>query len=258
MAQSSTYPDFTVGILLYRNCDLLDISGPNEVFGFFDASVIGRTSRVVTVAMSKDPVGDIGGGAFTLLPQHDFTDCPPLDLLFVPGGGTIGLPDTIGNDALLEQLRVRAAKARYVTSVCTGGLILAAAGLLDGYEATTHWAVVDCLRLFPNVKVVNGCPRYVHDGNRFTGGGISSTIDLSLYMVETIVAEMTGDADAGRLAAQQVQLKIQYNPQPPGPGGDPCSVPYTLYAPVNAGMAGFHDPVCAAVRQRVASGGKSG
>lgn len=245
-------PDFTVGILLYANCDLLDIAGPNDVFDFFDASVIGRTSRVVSVARSKDPLGGIG--ALSVTAQYDFDDCPAIDLLFVPGGGPAGIEDSLADDALLAFLREKADAALYVASVCTGGIILAAAGLLDGYRATTHWAVIDCLALFPGVTVVNGCPRYVHDGNRFTGGGISSSIDLSLYMVETIVAEMSGDADAGRFASQQVQLQIQYNPQPPNPGGDPCSVDYAIYAPTAESMKDFHDGVCEAVRKRLGLG----
>jgi cyclohexyl-isocyanide hydratase len=250
--QADTLPDFTVGILLYANCDLLDIAGPNDVFDFFDASVIGRTSRVASVAGAKAPLGGIG--AMTVTPQYDFEDCPPIDLLFVPGGGPAGLEDALADEALLAFVREKAAEARYVSSVCTGGLILAAAGLLDGYQATTHWAVIDCLRLFPEVKVVNGCPRYVHDGNRFTGGGISSSIDLSLYMVETIVTEMSGDADTGKFASQQVQLQIQYNPQPPNSGGDPCSVDYALYAPTAESMKDFHDGVCDAVRKRLETG----
>ncbi len=135
--------------------------------------------------------------------------------------------------------------------MCTGGLLLAAAGLLDGYVATTHWAVIDCLKLFPKVLVANGCPRYVHDRNRVTGGGISSTVDLSLHMVQIIVRDFTGNADTAAFAAQRIQLMIQYNPQPPFPGGDPCSVDYKVYAPTAAGMADFHDPVCAAVAERI-------
>jgi cyclohexyl-isocyanide hydratase len=249
MAEDQDYPDFTVGIVLYANCDLLDIAGPNDVFTFFDASVIGRTGKVISVGAGKDPLGGIGAMAVT--PQYAFDDCPPIDLLFVPGGGPSGLEAALADEDLRAFLQERAAKARYVASVCTGGLILAAAGLLDGYEATTHWAVVDCLKLFPEVKVVNGCPRWVHDGNRFTGGGISSSIDLSLYMVEAIVAEMNGDAETGQFASEQVQLQIQYNPQPPNPGGDPCSVDYALYAPTAERMKDFHDGVCAAVKQQI-------
>jgi cyclohexyl-isocyanide hydratase len=255
LAQDSQLPDFTIGILLYRNCDLLDIAGPNDAFDFFDASVIGRNSRVVTFAATTRPLP--GVGALKVSAGYDYESCPPLDLLFVPGGGADGLKKAIADDRLLGIIAERARTARYVASVCTGGLLLAAAGLLDGREATTHWAVVDCLKLFPGVKVVNGCPRYVLDGNVFTGGGISSSIDLSLYMIETIVRENFVGKDpaeaeaAAKAAAQRVQLSIQYNPRPPWPGGDPCSVDYAVYAPTAAGMKDFHDPVCAAVADRI-------
>jgi cyclohexyl-isocyanide hydratase len=251
MAQDQPLPDFTVGILLYPNCDLLDVAGPNDAFEFFDASPIGRASRVVTFARHTKPMA--GVGALKVSAGFDYENCPPLDLLFVPGGGSKGLKD----EKLLGAIIERAKTARYVASVCTGGLLLAAAGLLDGRQATTHWAVIDCLKLFPKVKVVNGCPRFVLDGNVFTGGGISSSVDLSLFMIETIVRENALDKDPARAAAlakasaQRVQLSIQYNPQPPYPGGDPCSVDYSVYAPTVAGMKDFHDPVCAAVAKRI-------
>jgi cyclohexyl-isocyanide hydratase len=91
----------------------------------------------------------------------------------------------------------------------------------------------------------------VRDRNRVTGGGISSTIDEALFMVQTIVTELTGDAEKGARATKSVQLSIQYNPQPPYPGGDPCSVDYAVYAPVAAGMKSFRDEVCKAVGDRI-------
>jgi cyclohexyl-isocyanide hydratase len=244
-----TLPPFTVGIVLYPGFDLLDVAGPNEVFTFFDAGVIGRTSQVISVAKDLTPL-PIGG--VTVTPRYTFDDPnrPAIDLLFVPGGGPL-IADVIGDDVFLRALRDIAATARYVTSVCTGGILLASAGLLDGYQATTHWAVVDSLKLFPDVKVVNGCPRWVHDGNRITGGGISSTVDESIYMVETIVADFTGDLDTAQNTAHGIQLSIQYSPDPPFPGGDPCSVPYEIYAPVYEGMAGFRKAVHDAVVARL-------
>lgn len=239
---------FTVGIVLYPDFDLLDVAGPYDVFNFFDGTVINRQVQVVTVAEHKAPLASSGGLQVT--PSHDFRTCPPIDLLFVPGAGP-GMTTTIANDRFLHFLRRTAARSRYVTSVCTGAILLASAGLLDGYRATTHWSCIDCLKLFPKVRVVNGCPRYVRDRNRITGGGISSTIDESLFMVETIVTDMTGSAGKGAQASQRSQLSIQYNPQPPYPGGDPCSVDYAVYAPVAAGMKSFRDAVCKAVTQRI-------
>lgn len=255
MAETQDLPPFTVGILLYPNCDPLDIAGPNDAFEFWDASVIGRTGKVVSFARTKKPMGGIG--ALTISAGFTYEDCPKLDLLFVPGGGTDGVVQSLGDERLLEAIRHKAKQARYVVSVCTGGLLMAAAGLLDGLQATTHWAVVDCLKLFPKVKVVNGCPRYVRDGNTFTGGGISSSIDLSLFLIETITREQCGEQDPqladaiAKESAQRVQLSIQYNPQPPYPGGDPCSVDYSVYEPTARAMRNYHDPVCAAVAKRV-------
>lgn len=245
-------PDFTVAICLYGNCDLLDVAGPNEVFTFFDAAPIGRTCNLVSVGKTKDPLSGIGALAVT--PQFDFGDCPPVHLLFVPGGGAEGLEAMLADKEWRAFLQEKAAAALYVASVCTGGLLLASAGLLDGYRATTHWAVIDCLKLFPLVDVPDGYPRYLRDGNRFTGGGISSSIDLSLFMVETIVAELSGNPDSGRFASEQIQLQIQYHPQPPNPGGDPDSVDPALLEATRVSMQGFHDGVCAAVRNRLGDG----
>jgi cyclohexyl-isocyanide hydratase len=239
---------FTVGIVLYPDFDLLDVAGPYDVFNLFDGTVIDREVQVVTIAAEKAAVVSSGGLAVT--PSHDFRSAPPIDLLFVPGAGS-GITATIGDDRFLDFLRRAASRSRYVTSVCTGALLLAAAGLLDGFQATTHWSCIDCLKLFKKVEVVNGCPRYVRDRNRFTGGGISSTIDEALFMVEAIVTDMTGSADQGAQATKRTQLSIQYNPQPPYPGGDPCSVDYAVYAPVAAAMRSFRDAVCQAVIKRI-------
>jgi len=244
----STLPLFTVGIVLYEGFDLLDVAGPNEVFNFFDGTVIGRTIQVISVAGALTPI-PVGG--VTVRPGYTFETAPHIDLLFVPGGGP-QIAGSIGDLAFLAALQAIAAKATYVTSVCTGGILLACAGLLDGYQATTHWAAVDSLKLFPEVKVVNGCPRWVHDGNRITGGGISSTIDESIYMVEMIVADMTHDLDLAQETAHGVQLMIQYTPDPPFAGGDPCTVDYAVYEPVYEGMAPFRNTVMQAVVKHLA------
>ncbi len=243
-------PDFTVGIVLYPGFDILDVAGPHEVFGFFDGAAIGRTVKVATVAQSKAAIPT--SGVLKVLAEYDFQDCPPIDLLFVPGGGD-GLDKAIGDDALLGFLRQTAKNARYVTGVCTGGLILGAAGLLDGYEATTHWGFIDCLKLFPKIKVVNGFPRWWRDRNRVTGGGISSSIDESLFLLDTIVNDLSTAKDKAALAkltTQQIQLSIQYNPQPLFAGGDPCSVDYPVFAPVNDGMGLFRALLSKAIKAR--------
>ena len=243
---------FTIGIVLYPDCDLLDVAGPNEVFTFFSGLPAGKGLTVTTIAAAKAAIPVIG--ALSVMPQHDFASAPRIDMLFVPGAGA-GVAEALGDDRLLAFLARTGSRCRYVVSVCTGALLLAAAGLLDGYQATTHWAVLEALRLFPKVSVVNGCPRYVVDRNRVSGGGISSSIDESLFLVQLLAAAFTGDPAEGEAAARAVQLMIQYHPQPPFAGGDPCSVDYATFAPVDAGMESFRAAVIAAVKARLAHHG---
>ena len=106
----------------------------------------------------------------------------------------------------LDFIQQQSIKAEYTTSVCEGALLLAAAGLLDGYEATTHWAFIECLKAFPKIKVQDGFPRYVVDRNLVTGGGISSGLDEALKIISLV---------AGVDVAQEVQLTAQYYPCPP-------------------------------------------
>ncbi len=239
---------FRIGLVLYPDVDLLDVAGPNEVFNFFSSLPVGSGVEVVSLAQTIGPIK--ASGSISVVAGTTFAAAPPLDMIFVPGGGP-GIADLINDDSFLAALRQAAGSCRYVTSVCTGGLLLAAAGLLDGYVATTHWSVVDCLALFPRVQVANGCPRFVIDGNRVTGGGISSTIDESLQLVEILATDFSGDASVGAASARQVQLMIQYHPQPTYAGGDPCSVDYSVYAPVRQGMSGFHDAIATAVETRI-------
>jgi cyclohexyl-isocyanide hydratase len=243
---AKTKAPFIVGIVLYPGFDLLDVAGTAEVFSFVDSDLMGRKIKVITVAKDKELPAL---APLRVKPTNTFGDCPKLDLLFVPGAGDT-LVDAICDKELHRFLRHKAKQAKYVTSVCTGGLVLAAAGLLDGYQATCHWSVIDCLKLFPKVSVVNGCPRYWRDRNRFTGGGISSSIDEALFMVQQVVTDATNAAN-GDAACQRVQLAIQYNPKPPFSGGDPYSVDYSVFEPVEQGMTTFRKNVCAAVRKHL-------
>jgi cyclohexyl-isocyanide hydratase len=240
---------FTVAIVLYPGCDLLDVAGPNEIFTFFSGLPAGQGLRLITVGASTAAIPVVG--ALSVVPQYDFAGAPKIDLLFVPGSGE-EVAEAINDIALLDFVARTAEGCRYVASVCTGALILASAGLLDGYQATTHWAVIDALRLFPHVRVVNGCPRCVIDGKRVSGGGISSSIDESLFLIQLLATDFTGSQAEGEAAARAVQLMIQYHPQPPFQGGDPCSVDYATFEPVDASMEGFRNSVVAAVKQRVA------
>lgn len=190
-----------VGIPVYEQVDLLDVAGPVEMFRWADMDVM-------LVAGKRGRIGTRGGVALQI--DHAFTDkdVPQFDVLWTPGGD----PDALwtlmyGPDrAYMDFLNKQAAHAQYVCSVCEGALLLAEAGLLDGYTITTHWAFVPCFDLFPKVKVAPGHPRFCVDRNRVTGGGISSGLDEALELIQIL---------KGTAVAQSVQQNTQYYPNPP-------------------------------------------
>ncbi len=142
------------------------------------------------------------------MPTHTFANCPPLDLICVPGGN-LGVVDAFCDRDTIEFVRRQARAAKYVTSVCTGAIILGVAGLLKGRRATTHWAFVD---LLPLVGATHEKARVVQDGNVITAAGVSSGIDFAF----TAAAEIAGEA-----AARAIQLGIEYDPAPPFDSGSP-------------------------------------
>ncbi|MBV8993014.1 MAG: DJ-1/PfpI family protein, partial [Pseudonocardiales bacterium] len=172
----------TIGVYLWPNMTMLDVLGPHQFLAYVPGF------KVVTFAKTKDPV--VTDTGVRLIPDHDFSTCPPLDILLV-GGGVNPLPEMQDEDAL-SFLRQAADGAEYVTSVCTGSLILAEAGLLKGYRATAHWAYKELLGLYPDVEVAPG--RVVTDRNRITSVGVTAGIDLGL----TLIAQVAGpEAAAG-------------------------------------------------------------
>lgn len=198
-----------IGMLLFPRLTQLDLTGPYEVF-----ARLPRT-RVHLVAPSLDPVQTDRGLA--IVPTTTYADCPPLDIVMVPGGP--GQQDLMEDAAVLDFLRRQARDAKYVTSVCTGSLVLGAAGLLKGRRATSHWAAVDHLALLGAVPV---CERVVVDGNIVTGAGVASGIDFAL----TLAAILDGEE-----VAREIQLQIEYDPAPPFKSGSPASAdPRTLEA----------------------------
>ncbi len=198
----------TLGIVIFPQVEELDFVGPLEVFG--QLAKAGGEWRVVTVAEKRELVTATNG--LKVQPDHSFQDCPPLDVLLVPGGW--GTRQERENPRMLEFLRQAAAGASYVTSVCTGALVLYAAGLLAGKRATTYWAAKERLRSYGDVEVVD--ERFVHDGNVITAAGVSAGIDMALYLVGLIEGANTGLA---------VQKAIEYYPEPPqfAQGGGPPS-----------------------------------
>lgn len=192
-----------IGLLLFPRLTQLDMTGPFEVF----SRVTG--AKVHLVWKTTDPVRSDTG--LTMLPTTGFDDCPQLDVICVPGGP--GVAALMEDEAVLAFLRRQAAGARYVTSVCTGSLVLGAAGLLKGKRATTHWASHDFLAALGAIPVQ---ARVVRDGNLLTGGGVTAGIDFAL----TLAAELMSPE-----AAQAIQLQIEYAPSPPFRSGTPQEAP---------------------------------
>jgi len=193
-------PLFTIGFVIFPDLTLLDFTGPLQV--------LSRLPQSAThiVAKSAAPVSsDCGVG---LVPTHTFANCPSLDLICVPGGN-LGVIDAFNDRETIEFIRRQAHTAKYVTSVCTGAIILGVAGLLKGRRATTHWAFTD---LLPLVGATYEKARVVQDGNVITAAGVSSGIDFAF----TVAAEI-----AGETAARAIQLGIEYDPAPPFDSGSP-------------------------------------
>lgn len=194
---------FSIGLLLFPNLTQLDLTGPYEVF----ARAPGASIHLVWKNLA--PVASDKGLA--ILPTATFSDCPRLDLICVPGGpGQIALMD---DTETLDFLRRAAGEAQWVTSVCTGSLVLGAAGLLQGYRATSHWSSVDQLALLGAEPVAQ---RVVRDGNRITGAGVTSGIDFALH----IVADLYGQD-----VAEAIQLQMEYDPAPPFSTGSLATAP---------------------------------
>jgi transcriptional regulator GlxA family with amidase domain len=203
----------TIGIPLYDGVDLLDFAGPLEMFGWVNTAQHIKPGQKIDVRLLAETPGEITtrAGQLTVNVCHAFAGAGQLDVLWVPGGDPDVLAHLIeGADSdptpLIRFLRAQAKGARYVCSVCEGAMLLAAAGLLDGYEATTHWAFIPCLKQYPKVKVVDGLPRFWPSGNRLTGGGVSSGLDEALYLIELLTS---------REVAEDVQGVTQYFPDPP-------------------------------------------
>jgi transcriptional regulator GlxA family with amidase domain len=203
-----------IGIPLYDGVDLLDFAGPLEMFGWVNTAAHIEPGQEVDVRLLAEKApGEIKTRAdqLTVKVCHAFADVGQLDVLWVPGADPSALACQIkGADTnptpLIRFLRAQGAGARFVCSVCEGAILLAAAGLLDGYEATTHWAFIPCLKQYRKVKVVDGLPRFWPSGNRLTGGGVSSGLDEALYLIELLTS---------REVAEDVQGVTQYFPDPP-------------------------------------------
>lgn len=218
----------TIVMVAYPGFTALDLAGPQYAF----ASMMG--AKVLVVAESLDPVKSDTG--LSIVPDVTFDNAPEqVDVLFVPGGG-LGTTQAIANKKLIAFVKSRGQKAKYVTSVCTGSLVLGAAGLLDGYKATSHWLTLDSLPQFGAIKTPD---RVVIDRNRVTGAGVTSGIDFSL----TLVGLMRDD-----LYAQTVQLLAEYDPKPPYNAGSPQTAPEMSVMMLKDMFKGYAEKVTSAYR----------
>jgi cyclohexyl-isocyanide hydratase len=184
-----------IGMLVFDNVTQLDLTGPHEVLARMPGA------RVQVIAKSAAPIRSEGG--LSILPDATFATADPIDLLFVPGGyGQIAATDDADT---LAFVRAAGERAAWVTSACTGALLLGAAGLLRGYRAATHWAFMD---LLPLVGATPVAERVVIDRDRITGGGVTAGIDIALAIVERI---------ASRDAADRIRVQLEYDPPPQPP-----------------------------------------
>ena len=195
----ASIPPISVALLLFPNVTQLDLTGP--------AQVLSRLGNVQLDLVWKDRTPVATDAGFAIVPTATFADISRADILCVPGG--MGVTEVIADDEAMAWVRAVGAEARWVTSVCTGSLILGAAGLLKGYRAATHWSWRDYLAMFGAEMVPE---RVVVDRNRVTGGGVTAGIDFAL----TLMAEVRGDQ-----FAKAVQLSLEYDPAPPFDAGSP-------------------------------------
>jgi cyclohexyl-isocyanide hydratase len=188
-----------IGMLIFPRLTQLDMTGPYEVLARLP------DTKVDLVARTLDPVTTDRG--MQIVPTVTYDSCPPLDVVMVPGGP--GQQDLMEDEAALSFLRKQAATAQYVTSVCTGSLVLGAAGLLKGKRATCHWAALEHLKPLGAIPVSE---KVVIDGNIVTGAGVTSGIDFALTLAAILESEEV---------AREIQLQIEYDPDPPFDSGSP-------------------------------------
>ena len=193
-----------VGIYLFPHMTMMDAYAPLQFFAMVEEF------ETFTFAKTSEPLMSDAGAL--LVPNYGFEDCPDIDVLVVPGGGNTlaQMQDT----EVVDFIRAAGEEAEYVTSVCTGALILAEAGLLDGHRAATHWAYREVLECYSDVELVD--ERVCIDRNRITGGGITAGLDFALTVIAEVINEPT---------AHVMQLLFEYRPAPPFNSGGPETAP---------------------------------
>jgi cyclohexyl-isocyanide hydratase len=204
-----------IGLVLFPKVTQLDFTGPLQVF----SSVPGAQVHLIWKRIEQVASDSV----LVLTPTTTFADCPQLDVICVPGGA--GTDDMVNDEEMLAFLRKQAVGAKYITSVCTGSLVLGAAGLLKGYRAATHWNAIDFLSAFGAVPAKT---RVCVDRNRITGGGVTAGIDFALTLVSLLVDRQTAEA---------IQLRLEYNPAPPFGSGSPDTASPEVLALLKERMA---------------------
>jgi cyclohexyl-isocyanide hydratase len=204
-----------IGFLLFPEVTQLDLTGPVQVFSSLPNATIHLLWKRIEPIASDGPI--------VLTPTMTLAECPQLDVICVPGG--FGTDALMADDAVLDFLRQQAREAAFVTSVCTGSLVLGAAGLLQGYRAATHWSAREAL---PYFGAILSEERVCIDRNRVTGGGITAGIDFALTLVSLLTDRPTAEA---------IQLRLEYNPAPPFTAGSPETAPPEVLAAMRDKMA---------------------
>jgi cyclohexyl-isocyanide hydratase len=206
-----------IGLVIFPRVTQLDLTGPVQVF----SSLPGAKVHLIWKRIEPVPSDSV----LVLTPTITFADCPQLDVICVPGG--VGTDDMVNDAEVLDFLRRQAVAAKYITSVCTGSLVLGAAGLLQGYRATTHWTAMDFLAPYGATPEKT---RVCVDRNRISGGGVTAGIDFALKLVSIMVDRQT---------AELIQLRLEYNPAPPFNSGSPDTAPPEVLALMQEKIAPF-------------------
>ena len=197
-----------IGLLVFPKVTQLDLTGRRQVFSSLPGA------KIHLIWKRIEPV--TSDSVLVLTPTTTFADCLQLDVICVPGG--LGTDDMINDEEMLAFLRKQAEGAKYVTSVCTGSLVLGAAGLLKGYRAATHWTAMDFLSAFGAIPTKT---RVCVDRNRITVAGVTTMINLKIKKEKQMVDRRTAEA---------IQLRLEYNPSPPFNAGSPDTAPADILA----------------------------
>ena len=239
----NTNDAIVVGVPLYPDCTLLDFAGATQMFTPFT----GADFKPVWIACEKEPILTTEG--VSVMPNETFASAPEVDILFIPGGGGKGVSHAMLDDSFIEHLRKLADQATWVGSVCTGAFILAATGYLKNFnnlKVTTYWSQLANLDLFPEIEVEqDSYPASLIDKEAkvFSGGGVSSSIDLSLNLTELLKSKRT---------CESVALMNQYAPQPPVCSGNPNQAPPELTQQVRDLQQGFTETMRKATEEVIA------